>query len=207
MSKYKGVLNQDKYASCFRVIHHEKGADRRPANKFDLDIYGQTAPVLDYTVDPAVKQELVPVPFVQGAFAMVDVLSKSECAQIIAAAEAVGYAADEPAGASFSNGSTGTGRAAALVWLADSSSLDPLYERCKPLLPQELGGGKLAGLNARWRLYRYGQEAVYRPHVDGAWPGSGIKDGILEYDAFGDRWSRLTFLLYLNDGKRERLSS
>lgn len=149
-SKYKGVKPPEMYTSCFRVIHHEKGADRRPANKFDLDIYGQTAPVLDYTIDPPCKQQLVKVPFVQGAFAMVDVLSKSECAQIIAAAEAVGYAADEPAGANFSNGATGTGRAAAFVWLTDSTSLDPLYERCKALLPQELGGGKVAGLNARY---------------------------------------------------------
>ena len=41
---------------------------------------------------------------------------------------------------------------------------------------------------------------VYRPHVDGAWPGSGLRDGKVLFDAFGDRWSRLTFLLYLNDG-------
>jgi hypothetical protein len=35
--------------------------------------------------------------------------------------------------------------------------------------------------------------------VDGAWPSSGIVDGRYEYDAHGDRWSQLTFLLYLND--------
>ncbi len=43
--------------------------------------------------------------------------------------------------------------------------------------------------------------AVYRPHVDGAWPGSGLSsEGKVLFDAFGDRWSRLTFLIYLNDG-------
>jgi hypothetical protein len=44
--------------------------------------------------------------------------------------------------------------------------------------------------------------AVYRPHVDGAWPGSGVDAATGEYvfDALGDRWSRLTFLVYLNDG-------
>jgi hypothetical protein len=41
--------------------------------------------------------------------------------------------------------------------------------------------------------------AVYRPHIDGAWPGSGLsEDGRYLYDAYGDRWSRLTFLIYLN---------
>jgi hypothetical protein len=32
-------------------------------------------------------------------------------------------------------------------------------------------GATLAGLNARWRLYRYVPGAHHRPHVDGAWPG------------------------------------
>lgn len=41
---------------------------------------------------------------------------------------------------------------------------------------------------------------VYRPHIDGAWPGSGLDaDGRYLFDAYGDRWSRLTFLVYLND--------
>jgi len=46
---------------------------------------------------------------------------------------------------------------------------------------------------------RYEPGAVYRPHIDGAWPGSGLTDGLqYKYDFFGDRWSRLTFLIYLN---------
>lgn len=41
---------------------------------------------------------------------------------------------------------------------------------------------------------------VYRPHIDGAWPGSGVDSrGQYKFDAYGDRWSRLTFLVYLND--------
>eukprot|EP00878_Enallax_costatus_P017830 GHUV01018736.1.p1 GENE.GHUV01018736.1~~GHUV01018736.1.p1 ORF type:complete len:323 (+),score=112.08 GHUV01018736.1:63-1031(+) len=92
------------------------------------------------------------------------------------------------------------GPAAGCVWLVDDSVLQPVFERVAQLLPQELGGGKLAGLNARWRLYRYTPGNVYRPHIDGAWPGSGLDtDGKYLYDAFGDRWSRLTFLVYLND--------
>ena len=56
------------------------------------------------------------------------------------------------------------------------------------------------GLNARFRVYKYNVGSIYRPHLDGAWPGSGFsKDtGEYEYDAFGDRWSKLTFLLRLN---------
>jgi hypothetical protein len=53
--------------------------------------------------------------------------------------------------------------------------------------------GQLAGLNSRWRLYRYKPGSVYRPHIDGAWPASGINADTDEYmyDAYGDRWSRL----------------
>jgi hypothetical protein len=45
--------------------------------------------------------------------------------------------------------------AAGCVWLADESLLAPLYKRVQHLLPQQLEGGALAGINARWRLYRY----------------------------------------------------
>jgi hypothetical protein len=54
-------------------------------------------------------------------------------------------------------------------------------------------------------LYRYDSGNVYRPHIDGAWPGSAISgtqeagDERCDYDGYGDRWSRLTLLLYLND--------
>lgn len=63
------------------------------------------------------------------------------------------------------------------------------------------GGGALAGINSRLRLYQYDAGAVYRPHVDGAWPGSGVdSNGQYLFDAHGDRWSKLTFVVYLNDG-------
>ena len=50
-----------------------------------------------------------------------------------------------------------------------------MYERTRDYLPQSLGAkgeNKLVGLNARLRLYRYQPGAIYRPHVDGSWPGS-----------------------------------
>ena len=42
---------------------------------------------------------------------------------------------------------------------------------------------------------------MYRPHLDGSWPGSGLDaTGSYVHDLYGDRRSRLTFLIYLNDG-------
>ena len=36
--------------------------------------------------------------------------------------------------------------------------------------------GELSGMNRRFRIYKYDQGNVYRPHIDGAWPGSGVID-------------------------------
>jgi hypothetical protein len=69
-------------------------------------------------------------------------------------------------------------------------------------LPSSTSGGvgALAGLNARFRIYRYTPGLVYRPHIDGAWPGSGMRNGQYVYDMYdGERRSRLTFLVYLNE--------
>ena len=43
--------------------------------------------------------------------------------------------------------------------------------------------------------------AVYRPHIDGSWVGSGVDShtGAYQHDAHGNQRSRLTFLVYLND--------
>jgi hypothetical protein len=105
-------------------------------------------------------------------------------------------AAAAAAGLALSSGRPAEG----CVWLADDTVLEPLWQRVRALLPQELGGGPLVGINRRLRLYRYEPGAVFRPHVDGAWPGSGLdREGRYLFDAHGGEvWSRLTFLVYLN---------
>lgn len=62
------------------------------------------------------------------------------------------------------------------------------------------GKGVLAGLNQRWRLYKYSEGDIFRPHTDGDWPGSKMSDdgSRIVQDAFGDRWSQMTMVLYLN---------
>ena len=105
-------------------------------------------------------------------------------------------------------------RSRACVVVVDERTHDAVFERLRAHLPAELedccdakgrrrGVGKLVGLNRRWRFYRYDAGGTYRPHVDGAWPGSGVTGPRdrprYEYDAFGDRLSRLTMLVYMND--------
>ncbi|CAK0906831.1 unnamed protein product, partial [Prorocentrum cordatum] len=86
------------------------------------------------------------------------------------------------------------------VWIADDPLCDTLFERCRGLLPPEVQGGEVCGFNARWRLYKYGPLDRFKPHIDGSWPGSGLDaSGKLVRDRYGDRWSQLTIVFYLND--------
>jgi hypothetical protein len=130
---------------------------------------------------------------------LLNVLSHAECAQLIACASTMGYTPDAVDG--IDN----------VVWLADASLLQPITERVQRLMPVLEGRTHGAcetfcGVNARWRLFKYSPGAVYRPHIDGSWPGSGLdKDGHVTDDAFGDgRASKLTFLIYLNGSDSSR---
>ena len=119
------------------------------------------------------------------------VLSPPECTRLISLAETLGYTPDAVPGIDC------------LQVLAGGTLLSPLFERVKPLLPPILSGTRLVGLNARWRCFRYTPGVCYRPHIDGAWPGSGLDhtSGAFVEDVHDGRvYSRLTFLIYLNAG-------
>ena len=176
-------------------------ADRRPPNEYDMKMYTSTpgTVVLEHGREALVKR--VDVPNVPGAFLLLNVLSREECRQIITAAETFGFEPDRPIG----DGAAADQKSVLahnFFWLADSSLNSTIFERCKAFLPNVMGGdGPVVGINARWRVYRYVKGSVYRPHVDGAWPASGIsEDGKYVYDAYeGERYSRMTFLMYLNE--------
>jgi hypothetical protein len=186
-------LEKKDFQGEFREVFREKGSDRRPQNKHDAVIYQSlpsAVPLCSLPKDAIVKKH--DVPYVPGCFVLTDVLTATECTQIIAAAEAIKFMPDEPIEAIETSRST---LAHNVFWLADSELNTVIYDRCKAFLPDSLG------LNARWRVYRYQPGAVYRPHIDGAWPGSGLdpKTGKYVYDMYGDRKSKMTFLIRLND--------
>ena len=134
------------------------------------------------------------IPAVPGALLLANVLSGAECDQMAHIAESVGYKPEAIDGIDH------------IVWLADDAMVGRIFERCRHLLPPMEANGALQGINARFRLFRYFPGSVYRPHIDGAWPGSGIdkRTGQLTDDAFdGSCVSRRTFLIYLNDDFEE----
>ncbi|KAJ3299634.1 hypothetical protein HDU76_006256 [Blyttiomyces sp. JEL0837] len=109
-----------------------------------------------------------------------------------------------------------------VFWLADQDFMNELERRALPHLPATLEDDvdiddettatnvtkkpitrTISGINPRFRVYRYVPGAVYRPHIDGAWPRSHYDPETKEYtfDASNNTtWSRLTFLIYLNEG-------
>ncbi|GAA6013784.1 hypothetical protein JCM11491_005098 [Sporobolomyces phaffii] len=184
----------------FRLLDTTPGPDRLPPNLYPALLYHSHPGAIPLAPEPAVPSVAVPVPGVDGAVMLTDVLSTTECREILASAESVGFHPDQPV-ADRSHSVL----AHNLYWLADETFLDRFVSRFLHLVPQEIHGGKVRGINPRFRVYRYVPGAIYRPHIDGAWPRSGIdpKTGKYLYDSSppdAPEWSRLTLLIYLNDG-------
>lgn len=132
---------------------------------------------------------------IPGAIVIPDALSPSECDQLIKLTESAGYGEDAP---------TRLGRHVRhndnCVLVANTHFNNLIFERCQASLPPTCCGGGLCGINRRWRFYKYHPGDIFRAHIDpGGWTGSGFDDGVLIPDCFGDRVSRMTLLLYLND--------
>ena len=63
----------------------------------------------------------------------------------------------------------------ASVW-SDESMLEPIFARVQTFLPR-LDVGEALGLNARWRLYKYGRKDIFRhgrPLMDAVFMHGGI---------------------------------
>ena len=139
-------------------------------------------------------------PHIPGTRQIFGVLTPDECRQIIDLTEEMGYREDAP---------VSLGRDVRfnenVVWFPDNVTLNTIYQRMLPHLPKTMDGGRPpAGLNARFRCYRYSAGGFFKPHYDGSWPGSLVVEqqpngNKVVHDAFGDRWSTMTALFYLND--------
>eukprot|EP00434_Breviolum_minutum_P020805 symbB.v1.2.018353.t1/scaffold1457.1/size117646/11 len=185
-------------SGSWRVLAHEKAADRMPPNHYDLDIYTCPPSVLSLNVRPRRETQRHEMPGVDGGFVLTDVLSAEECNELRKATEQIGYRPDVPISSQLDE------RAHNVVLMANEAQNQTLFERIKHLLPQQFGDERLLGVNRRWRFYRYYSGNLYRKHLDGAWPASGIAldDGQEKYiyDAHGGGTrSKLTFIIYLND--------
>lgn len=201
-----GRLIPDRGATSapFLPLQVTPGPQRRPPNQFASTVF--YSPSNPLPLDPSyLSVTRLDHPSVPGAFILHNVLTVPEARAMVAAAEAVGLERDVPASGSATQ--LASVLADNLVWLADRPFLDTLFARVRAHLPPRMDGGDVAGVNARFRIYRYKPGNHYRPHIDGAWPASALgadEDGkpCYVYDSDPALYSRLTFLLYLNGEPR-----
>lgn len=179
--------------SHFYVVAKEPGAEHpalptwanADANPIELDS------------EHRAKVERVEVEGVPGAFQLLNVLSRDECQRFIELTESLGYLPDAavslPRSVRHNHNAT---------WVVDQQTDDIIWRRCKDLTSDDrgfFGGKKALGLNARFRFYRYERGDFFKPHTDGAWPGSRVIERRLIPNAYPDRFSQMSVLLYLSD--------
>ena len=141
--------------------------------------------------------ERVEVENVPRAFQLLDVLSADESAAFLSATDEMGYTED--AAVSLGRHIRHNNN---LNWIIDTTTERMIWQRIQPVFDRadpNFGGYTPLGLNQRFRFYRYGVGDFFSFHTDGSWPGSQVIDGKLFADAFGDRYSLYTLLVFLND--------
>ncbi len=180
--------------SSFYVVAHERGAEH-PALPTWANRDLNPAKLTDsYPTELIERRTVADVP---GAYQLLNVLSGDECRRLIELSEALGYLQD--AAVSLPREIRHNDN---VVWVTDKQTDALIWRRVAALAGQELeifGGKQPVGLNARFRFYRYGPGDFFKFHSDGSWPGSRVIDGELVANAYPDRYSMMTFLIYLND--------
>ena len=137
---------------------------------------------------------------VPGAYQLLDVLNADECGRLRELSETLGYL--EHAAVSLPREIRHND---SFTWVADDTTCELIWRRCANRVDDDSdydAGGEALGLNARFRFYRYREGDYFAPHTDGSWPGSRVVDGELVDNAWPDRWSQYSFLLFLSEGYR-----
>ena len=186
-------MNTQECMNDFFIVAYEAGAERTPlptwASKRENPLaleqdFGKTVQRFD-------------VESVPGAFQLKGLLTQEECRRFIETTEKLGYTEDASVSLPRS-----VRRNENLVWVVDDTTHDIIWERCKNLLYDTIGifNNKMPlGLNKRFRFYKYAEGDFFKPHTDGSWPGSRVVENRLISNAYPDRYSRMTFLILLND--------
>lgn len=149
----------------FRVVQRTPGAERRPPNVFPCTVWASDATVSPVPFAHLPASHFSPVtplshPLIPTCRMLLNVLPTSTCRAIITAANALGWEPDQAAGGSAVEKTSVL--AHNVVWLADEAFVAALFERIKPHVEERVNGGRVRGINRRFRVYRYGPRQVYR---------------------------------------------
>lgn len=134
---------------------------------------------------------------VPGAFQLLNVLSSEECQRLIDITESLQFNPDAAVSLPRSVRHNDS-----LTWVIDETTESIIWNRCKNIMAtgiEAISGLAPVGINARFRFYKYAKGDFFKPHTDGAWPGSKIIDGKNVFNAYEDRYSQMTFLILLSE--------
>lgn len=177
----------------FYVVAKEPGAEHPALPTWAGNLENPAQLSLDHQT--TIKR--VEIDNVPGAFQLLNVLSVNECQRLIEITESLGYLKD--AAVSLPRDVRHNDN---ITWVVDKATDAIIWNRCQHLFSDEkqiFGGKKPLGINARFRFYRYQSGDFFKTHTDGSWPGSRVINGELVTDAYPDRWSQMTFLIFLTD--------
>ncbi len=177
----------------FYILHYEAGAEHTPVptwassmdNPFNLHVSA---------TDSILRTEIETVP---ACFQVLDVFTPKECLGIINTVNTLGFTQD--ASVSLPRNVRHNEN---LVWIADDATQKIIWQRVEAFIkksPDIFQGQTPIGINQRFRFYKYGEGDFFKPHTDGAWPGSKVINKKLINDACDGAYSQMTFLLFLND--------
>jgi len=178
----------------FYIIELQPGAENPEIPTWACHADNPVALAAD-CADALERRDITGVP---GAFQLLNVLSGAECERLVTLSESLGYLEDAAVSLPREIRHNDS-----FTWVADDETCNIVWQRCRAQLrdDSEYNAGKaVLGLNARLRFYRYGLGDYFAPHTDGSWPGSRVVDGKLVDNAYNDRWSQLSFLLFLSAG-------
>lgn len=180
--------------SHFYVVAHEAGSEHAA-----LPIWASRVPN-PLALEENYPQERITSRVVEGvpaAFQLLNVLSADECDRLLRLGEELGYHPDAPVSLDREIRHNDN-----MVWITDEATDDIIWQRTARLVGEQAASAiaeRPLGLNARFRFYRYGAGDFFKFHTDGGWPGSRVIDGRLVANAYPDRFSQMTFLIFLND--------
>jgi hypothetical protein len=147
-----------------------------------------------FEVSSIERHELAQVP---GAFQLLNVLNQEECEKLISISEQLGFLPDAAVSLPRSVRHNDS-----LTWIVDEQTDGIIWQRIAHLMDDRqaiFGGSKALGINARFRFYRYNPEDYFKPHSDGSWPGSRVINDDLIANAYPDRYSQMTLLIFLTE--------
>lgn len=179
--------------SLFHVAATERGQERDDLPLWALLPSVSPREAFGFLQDSAAAEVVVrDVSGVSGGFQLLNLLDEEECHGFVQALEALGFHTDAAVSLPYSF------RHMSNCNVVVPEEVDTkIFERCRHLLPH-LAGYPPLGLNPKFRCYKYLPGDYFRPHTDGAWPGTRFRDGRVVPDAYGDRLSQLTFLILLS---------